>query len=92
MIKVVYEGEKFRAAAYDDEKIVGECTYIEDQGLWTIDHTQVMDDYKDQGIEERLVEELVKQAREKGVKITPMCSIAKGEFDKHEEYRDVLKK
>lgn len=55
MVKVVFEPEKFRAAAYDGNKIVGECTYSNSEKIWIIDHTQVADGYSGQGIAARLV-------------------------------------
>lgn len=92
MIKIVHEAENKRSAAYDGEKNVGECTYSESPEIWIIDHTFVDDAYGGQGIAGKLVTEVVERAREKGVKIIPLCPFAKKEFDRKPEYGDVLSK
>lgn len=92
MIKIIYEPKRNRAAAYDDDKIIGESTYSKSDKIWIIDHTFVEKNYGGQGIATKLVAEVVNQARENNVKIIPLCPFAKREFDKREEYSDVLSK
>lgn len=92
MVKIVYEAENKRAAAYDGDKNIGESTYSKSDKVWIIDHTFVEDGYGGQGIAGKLVYELVKQARENNIKIIPLCPFAKAEFDKKPEYSDVLSK
>lgn len=41
MIKIIYEQKENRAAAYDDEKFIGESTYAKSDKVWIIDHTFV---------------------------------------------------
>ncbi|MCI5836758.1 MAG: N-acetyltransferase [Veillonellaceae bacterium] len=89
MVRIVYEPQDTRAAAYDGNREVGKCTYSESEALWIIDHTFVDDAYNGQGIAGRLVAELVDQARDAGVKIVPLCPFAVKEFDNKEEYADV---
>lgn len=91
MIKIVYEEDKNRTAAYDGDLEVGECTYSSSPGTWIVDHTFVEDTYRGQQIAQKLFAEIVNQAREKGVKIIPLCPFAKAEMDKKPEYLDVLK-
>ena len=38
MIKIIYEQKENRAAAYDDEKFIGESTYAKSDKVWIIDH------------------------------------------------------
>lgn len=92
MVKVVHEAENKRSAAYDGERNVGECTYSKSPGIWIIDHTFVDDAYGGKGIAGKLVAEVVERAREKDVKIIPLCPFAKREFDLKSEYKDVLSK
>ncbi|MBS6207730.1 MAG: N-acetyltransferase [Firmicutes bacterium] len=89
---MVYEQQKNRAAAYDDEKFIGESTYSKSNKLWIIDHTFVEGNYGGQGIATRLVAELVDEARKGNIKIIPLCPFAKREFERKEEYLDVLSK
>lgn len=90
MVKIVYEKEKNRAAAYDDQKFIGESTYSKSEKLWIIDHTFVEDSYGGQGIASKLVAKLVDEARKTNVKIIPLCPFARREFELKKEYLDVL--
>lgn len=92
MIKILFEPENNRAAAYYEDEKIGESTYSKSSNFWIIDHTFVEKDYEGQGIGSKLVAELVNQAREKELKIMPLCPYAKKEFDKTPEYSDVLLK
>lgn len=89
MIKIIYEPENTRTAAYYDDKEVGECTYREEDNTWFAEHTFVNPDYSGRGIAKQLVEKLVEQARAKGKKIVPICSYVVREFEKNPEYADV---
>lgn len=72
-------------------EIVAEMTYV-----WTgktgiiIDHTNVDEKLKGQGAGKQMVTEAVEFAREKGLKILPLCPFAKSVFDKEIAFRDVL--
>lgn len=90
MIKIVYEPDQNRSAAYDGEKNIGESTYSKSETIWIIDHTTVDEKYGGQGIAGQLVAEMVEQARKHQVKIMPLCPFAKKEFLRKPEYADVL--
>lgn len=92
MLKIVYEQQKNRAAAYDDEKFVGESTYSKSDKIWIIDHTFVEKNYGGQGIATKLVAELVNEARKNNVKIIPLCPFAKKDFESKKEYESVWEK
>lgn len=92
MIKIVYEEQNLRTAAYDGDKLAGRCTYVVRDGLWELEHTIVDSAYGGQGIAGKLVQELAAQAREHGVKIVPVCSYALKTFEKNAEYADVWAK
>ena len=55
-----------------------------------IEHTQVDDILKGKGLGKELVTKTVEFAREKGIKIVPICSFAKSVFDRTKAYEDVL--
>ena len=92
MIKIVYEEQNLRTAAYDGDKLAGRCTYVGRDGLWELEHTIVDPAYGGQGIAGKLVQELAAQARERGIKIVPSCSYALRTFEKNAEYADVWAK
>lgn len=69
----------------------GEMTYTwAGDTLFIIDHTDVSDDYRGQGVGRQLLDKAVSFAREKQVKILPLCPYAKSVFDKDSSIHDVL--
>lgn len=75
----------------ENNQIVAQMTYV-----WAgdtkiiIDHTEVNDNFGGKGIGKLMVEKAVQFAREKSIKIIPLCPFAKSVFDKVEEFKDVL--
>lgn len=55
-----------------------------------IDHTEVNPGNEGKGFGKMMVAKAVKFAREKGIKIIPLCPFAKSVFDKTPEFKDVL--
>lgn len=74
-----------------DNQVEAEMSYV-----WTgtdkiiIDHTEVSPILKGKNIGKQLVTKAVEFAREKNIKIIPLCPFAKSVFDKVIEFRDVL--
>lgn len=87
-----FKEEENRFAAYDqNNNEAGEATFSRaGENILIIDHTSVRDDYRGQGVAGKLVKHIVEKARESNQKIMPLCPFAKGEFEKHQEYQDVL--
>lgn len=61
------------------------------ESTWIIDHTGVDDAMKGTGAAVALVKRSVEIARERGLKIIPLCPFAKVQFQRYSEYHDVLK-
>lgn len=77
--------------AEENGERIGEMTFSKaGTSKIIIDHTDVNDNWKGFGVGEFLVTEVVKMAREKGIKIIPLCVFARSVFEKHAELRDVL--
>ncbi|MBP6760042.1 MAG: N-acetyltransferase [Flavobacterium sp.] len=55
-----------------------------------IDHTEVNPGNNGKGYGKKMVVKAVEYAREKNIKIIPLCPFAKKVFDKTPEFRDVL--
>ncbi|WP_027003988.1 GNAT family N-acetyltransferase [Hugenholtzia roseola] len=55
-----------------------------------IDHTEVSEVLKGKSAGKQMVLKAVEFAREKGVKIIPLCPFAKSVFEKMSEIRDVM--
>lgn len=59
-------------------------------GLIIIDHTDVPEAYRGQGVGLKLVTQAVEDARTNGIKILPLCPFAAAQFRKHPAWADVL--
>lgn len=74
-----------------DGEIIAEMTYV-----WAgtekiiINHTEVNEILKGKGAGKQMLSKAVEFARQKGLKIIPLCPFAKSVFDKTPEYGDVL--
>lgn len=55
-----------------------------------IEHTEVDDSFRGQGVGEKLLEKLVEYVRKEEIKVIPLCPFAKATFKKREDLRDVL--
>ncbi len=70
---------------------LGEMTYVEaGPGKFIIDHTEVDESRKGEGLGKEMVKVAVEYARAHNLKIMPLCPFAKAVFDKNPEFKDVL--
>jgi predicted GNAT family acetyltransferase len=83
-------GEKGSFVLKDNGENAGEITYIwvDDDNI-IIDHTGVRGKYEGQGIGKKLVDAVAEMARERNLKIMPLCPFAKALFARSSEYSDV---
>lgn len=56
-----------------------------------IDHTEVPDAFRGQGVGLRLVSRAVEDARAAGKTVIPLCPFAAAQFRRHPEWADVLR-
>ncbi len=84
------DGSKGQFFIEQDGKILAKLTYVWDVNKIIIDHTVVDSSLSGQGIGKQLVRKAVELARDKNIKIIPLCSFAKAVFDKVEDFQDVL--
>ena len=92
MVKIEREEDqrKGRFVIYDDGEFAGEMTYTwAGTTKFIIDHTGIEEAFGGKGYGKMLVMEAVAFARDKGVKILPLCPFAKAEFDKNSSFADV---
>ena len=86
------EGTKGRAFVAQNSETLAEMTYSKaGDSLMIIDHTEVGDSLRGQGVGRKLLDKIVAMAREKNIKIMPLCPFAKSVFDKDGSIHDVLK-
>jgi len=92
-MEIIQKDDPENGVFYIDKngKIVAEMTYT-----WAgtdriiIDHTQVDNSLKGQGIGKQLVTKAVEFARAKNIKIVPICPFAKRVLEQTPEFNDVL--
>ncbi|MCO6162246.1 GNAT family N-acetyltransferase [Flavobacterium sp. NRK F7] len=74
-----------------DGKLVAKMTFVyAGNDKIIIDHTEVNEAYNGKGFGKQMVAQAVAFAREKNLKIIPLCPFAKKVFEKTLEYQDVL--
>ncbi|WP_028980689.1 GNAT family N-acetyltransferase [Sporocytophaga myxococcoides] len=75
------------------DKILAKLEYsLKSEHLMTIDHTEVDESLKGEGIGHLLVEKAISFARSNKMKVIPYCPFAKAIIDKTTEFQDVILK
>ena len=77
MIKIVFEKENKKSIAYDGNTQIGECSFVETDNVWNINHTEVDNKYRGQGIARKLVETVIENAKVYNKNVIADCSYAK---------------
>jgi uncharacterized protein len=78
-------------SALDENKVAGGIYYtMAGESRMILDHTEVNNDYRGQGVGKKILLHIVDYARENKIQIIPLCPFAKSVFDKTESIRDVL--
>lgn len=80
MIKISFQQNK--SVAYDDNKKIGECDFIEKDNTWNIIHTEVNEEYQGQGLARKLVKCVIEYAQKLNKNIIADCSYAKKIIEK----------
>ncbi|MEN4981971.1 GNAT family N-acetyltransferase [Acinetobacter modestus] len=77
---------------FNGETLAAEMAYTwAGDTMLIIDHTDVNDQFRGQGLGRKLLNELVTFARGRNIKVIPLCPFAKSVFDKDLSIHDVLK-
>jgi len=69
---------------------IAELTYVNNNGIMTIDHTEIDEKLRGEGIGEDMVRAAVEYARDNGLKIKAVCPYVKKVIDRTPEFQDVL--
>jgi len=84
-------GSKGRYVARAEGKPDAELTFsIANDQLIIVDHTGVPEEWRGMGVGKALVERVVTDSRERGVRIVPLCPFAHAMIRKHSEWQDVI--
>lgn len=91
-VQLEEQGNSGHAYIGESAKPLAEMTYSKAGAtMIIIDHTEVGESLRGQGAGRKLLNAVVSMAREKNLKILPLCPYAKSVFDKDPSLRDVLK-
>ncbi len=92
MMQIQRDEHGQKGAFYIEEngEWIAELTYVKSKGTMTIDHTEVDEQLRGEGVGEDLVKAAVEYARENGLKIKPLCPYAKKVIDRTPEFQDVI--
>ena len=90
-IKVEETNSKGAFFVEEADKRLAEMTFSKaSDKLMIIDHTEVSDVLKGKNVGRQLVKAAVELARERKMKILPLCPFARAVFNKTPDYKDVL--
>ena len=89
-VERINDGNKGFFRAMENEVQAGLMTYTwAGTDKFIIDHTEVDENFKGQGVGKKMVMAAVDFARSNQIKIIPLCPFAKSVFDKVAEIQDV---
>ena len=83
-------GQKGAFFIDEDGEWIAELTYVNNNGIMTIDHTEIDEKLRGEGIGEDMVRAAVEYARANGLKIKAVCPYAKKVIDRTPEFQDVV--
>lgn len=92
MMQIQRDEHGRKGAFYIEEEgeWIAELTYFKTGDKMTIDHTEVDEKLRGEGVGEDMVRAAVEYARENGLKINPVCPFAKEVIESTPEFQDVL--
>jgi predicted GNAT family acetyltransferase len=90
-VQVEQDGHRGTFFIAREGRRVAELTFsaTPDGKLVILDHTEVSESLRGQGVARRLVEAAVAWARRTGVKLMPLCPVAMALFDREPQFADV---
>jgi predicted GNAT family acetyltransferase len=89
-VEVVDNPAKRRYEALVDGSVAGYVFYQEGDGVLTLIHTEVGDEWEGHGIGSRLVAGALDDIRARGLSVTPVCRFAAAYIERHPEYGDLV--
>ena len=91
-IHITESGSSGHAFIGDENAPLAEMSYSKvGETMIIIDHTDVSESMRGQGVGRKLLDAVIQMAREKRLKFLPLCPYAKSVFDKDTSIRDILK-
>ena len=85
MIEIVFKIKENRSIAYDNDKEIGECVFVENKDIWNIVHTGEDGANQGQGIEKKIVNCIIENAKKENKNLIANCSYAKIVLERNKE-------
>jgi predicted GNAT family acetyltransferase len=82
-------GDAYAFRNEQDGKMFAEITWTILGDVMVMDHTFVSPDLRGQGVAKKLLDRAAKYAREKDLKMEPVCSYVVTAFERYKEYDDI---
>lgn len=73
----------------ENGKTIASLTYQLEDGVMTIDHTEVQEVHEGHGLGSKLVQASFEFAKQHDYRVNPLCSFAEVVFDNHPEWSSV---
>ncbi len=92
MMQIQHDEHGRKGAFFIDEdgEWIAELTYLKANGILTIDHTEIAERLRGEGIGQDMVKAAVEYARANDLKINAVCPYAKKIIEETPELKDVL--
>ena len=81
---------ELRYELLDGDAVVGEIRYRLEPGTVALVHTEVEPSYEGTGAAGRLVEEALRDLRERGLGVIPVCPYVRAWLRRHPEYAELV--
>jgi predicted GNAT family acetyltransferase len=82
--------EELRYELVDDDEVIGEIRYRREPGAVALVHTDIEPAREGQGLGEVLVEGALRDLRERGLRVIPVCPYVHAWLSRHPDYADLV--
>ncbi len=76
----------------DGHRAIAAYQFDENEGVITFTHTIVPHAIEGRGVASRLIRFALDSARDRGLRVRPLCPFVRAFIERHPEYRDLLAK
>jgi uncharacterized protein len=87
---ISHDPERSRYELRLDDRVVGVAHYVRDGELISFTHTGVEPQLRGQGLAGELIEFALRDAREAGAEVLPICSYVSDYISQHPEYLELV--
>ncbi len=91
-VRDVPEHQRYEATLGDDPAMAALLDYELSADRMVLVRTVVQEGFEGQGVGSRLVEAVIDDARQRGLRVVPECPFVVGWLQKHPEQQDVLER